>query len=308
MRCVCRKTLTVLLCAVFLCAGVFAGQNEADAESVFERHEVFSYEASRLVQRLQEGRHLLVISGSMDSYMLGNLRNAIIANTGISVALDLSSVTALFDIHKEAFNGCKNLVSVTIPDGAMQIRWQCFLGCENLTAINATENNDYFSSSDGILYSKDGTELVICPCGWQGSVEIPLLVSAVREGAFSNCPNVTSFSLQTRAEEYQQDGEVRTRVIENDTFSVLDGILYSKDMTVLVQFPGGRSGEVLVPATVKEIAPRAFAYCSRITSVEVPSGASTFRFSSRRTCSATPTAEKGLKRGSSRARSRTPAR
>ncbi len=239
-------------------------------QPVATRHEVFSYDSANLALRLPQGPHLLVVSGPMDSYMLGHLRDAMIANSKASFFLDLSAVSALFDMDKEAFVGCKNLVSLVIPDGAMRIRWQCFTGCDNLIAINATENSDSFASSGGILYDKTGGELVVCPPGWTGVVELPLSVSSVRSGAFANCSRVTAISLAIRREVYQQDGKEVERIIENEYFSVRDGILYSKDMKRLVQFPGGKSGSVVIPNTVEVIGRESFAYGSRVTAVEIP--------------------------------------
>ena len=247
-----------------------AQDRTAENAMVATRHEVFSYEAANLALRLPEGTHLLVISGPMDTYMLGHLRNAIISNRKAMFSLDLSAVSALFDMDKEAFNGCRNLVSVVIPDGLVRIRWQCFLGCENLIAINATENCDSFASSAGILYDKTGTELVVCPCGWDGVVQIPLSVASLLSGAFANCPKVTGFALESRTEEYELDGQKKERTVENEWFSVQDGILYSRDMKRLVQFPGGKSGRISVPETVQEIGKESFAYCNRVTAVELP--------------------------------------
>ena len=265
-----------LLCAQFFSQQNVMSQNtDSDDEQGRQfatRHEVLSYEAANLALRLPSGSHLLVISGPMDTYMLGHLRDAMIANRDVLFSLDLSAVSALFNLDKEAFNGCANVVSLVIPDGTMEIRWECFLGCDNLIAINATENCDSFSSVDGILYDKTGTEVVVCPSGWNGEMKIPLSVSSVRSGAFANCPNLTAFALETRIETYQENGTEKERVIENDYFSVKDGILYSKDMKRLVRFPGGKSGRVQIPETVEAIGTEAFAYGRRVTSVEIPEG------------------------------------
>ena len=253
------------------------------------RHEVFSYESINFALHLPQGNHLLVISGPMDSYMLGHLRDAMIANPKVSFFLDLSAVSALFDMDREAFNGCKNLVSLVIPDAAVRIRWQCFTGCDNLIAINATENSGSFASSGGILYDKRGGEVIVCPPGWTGVVELPLSVSSVRSGAFANCSRVTAISLATRREVYQQDGKEVERIIENEYFSSRDGILYSKDMKRLVQFPGGKSGSVLIPDTVEVIGREAFAYGARVTAVEIPDSVHTIEKMAFGYCSALQT-------------------
>ncbi len=263
-----------LFTALFMTERIFAQDGELSQSQALEqtviRHEVYSYDSANLALRLPEGNHLLVISGPMDSYMLGHLRNAMIANPKALFSLDLTAVSALFDMDKEAFVGCKNLVSLIIPDGAMRIRWQCFTGCENLTAIHASENSDAFASFSGILYDKTGGEVVVCPPGREGVVELPLSLTSVRSGAFANASKVTAFSLDVKKETYLQDGKEEERLIENQYFSVRDGILYSKDMKRLVQFPGGKSGSIIIPNTVEVIGKEAFAYGGRVTAVEIP--------------------------------------
>lgn len=295
MRSVCFRLhkkfffLTLLLVAGSLFAQEMGQNQNPEGTPVVVRHEVFSYEAERLIRRLPDGTHHLVISGPMDTYMLGNLRDAMLSKPGVLFSLDLSAVSALFDLDKETLNNCRNLVSLVIPDGLVRIRWQCFLGCDNLTAINATDGNDVFSSSKGILYDKAGSEVVVCPCGWNGAVEIPLAVSSVRSGAFSNCPKVTGFVLETRTEEFERDGKTELRVIENDTFSTSDGILYTKDKKRLVQFPSGKSGRVTIPDTVETIGKESFAYGARVTAVELPASVRTIEKMAFGYCSALET-------------------
>ena len=278
-RWLCKKVMVLAL--FMLMVGFVSFAQETDAvqgmradevpvQTTATRHEIFSYEAEKLIRRLPEGTHLVVISGAMDTYMLGNIRDAIRANPQAAISLDLSAVSALFELHKEALNDCKNLVSLVIPDGLVRLQWQCFTGCDNLTAINATDGNEHFSSARGILYDKTGAELVVCPRAWNGTVTIPLSVARIRSGAFANCPNVTDFALETRTETYQENGEQKERVIENDTFTVRDGILYTKDMARLVQFPAGKSGRISIPGTVQVIGRESFAYCARVTAVEIP--------------------------------------
>ncbi|MBQ2062664.1 MAG: leucine-rich repeat protein [Oscillospiraceae bacterium] len=57
----------------------------------------------------------------------------------------------------------------------------------------------------------------------------------------------------------------------NTAFTVRDNILYTADMTTLVQFPCGCGGDVTVPDTVTAIGPNAFD-ASYVTSVTMPEG------------------------------------
>ena len=110
-----------------------------------------------------------------------------------------------------AFFGCKNLTSVTIPEGVTSIGSYAFNACDltsmeipasvtaigtldasalggagrNLTAYFVDEQNTAYTSVDGILFSKDGTVLVAYPQGKKDtSYSIPESVTCIASDAF----------------------------------------------------------------------------------------------------------------------------
>lgn len=59
----------------------------------------------------------------------------------------------------------------------------------------------------------------------------------------------------------------------NPNFATKDGVLYSKDMTVLYRYPRGKtSRSFTVPQSVTAIAPRAFEQCSKLQTILLPDG------------------------------------
>ena len=78
-------------------------------------------------------------------------------------------------IEKYAFQNCTSLTSVTIPDSVTNISGSAFIGCNKLERIDVSENNDTYSSVDGILYNKEKTEMLIVPEGNKsiGRIETP---------------------------------------------------------------------------------------------------------------------------------------
>ena len=110
-----------------------------------------------------------------------------------------------------AFFGCKNLTSVTIPEGVTSIGSYAFNACNltsmeipasvtaigtlddsalggagrNLTGYFVDEKNTAYTSVDGILFSKDGTVLVAYPQGKKDtSYSIPESVTCIASDAF----------------------------------------------------------------------------------------------------------------------------
>ena len=115
------------------------------------------------------------------------------------------------NICRFAFFGCKNLTSVTIPEGVTSIGSYAFNACNltsmeipasvtaigtlddsalggagrNLTGYFVDEQNTAYTSVDGILFSKDGTVLVAYPQGKNDtSYSIPESVTCIASDAF----------------------------------------------------------------------------------------------------------------------------
>ena len=57
---------------------------------------------------------------------------------------------------------------------------------------------------------------------------------------------------------------------ENPNCASENGILYSKDMTILYACPAAHEGSVVIPDTVKEIGPRAFDSCKNLKEIIIP--------------------------------------
>lgn len=108
-------------------------------------------------------------------------------------------------IGYRAFYLCDNLVGITIPDSVTYIGDEAFSGCERLTEISVGKGNEKYCSQHGVLYSKDMTRLILCPCGKSGSLTISEGVSDIREWAFGGCYAVTDIVLPDSVKRIGED-------------------------------------------------------------------------------------------------------
>ena len=176
----------------------------------------------------------------------------------------LTSVTipnSATNIGERAFEGCTSLTSVSIPNSVTSIGEYVFRECNNLTAINVNADNPNYSSLDGVLFNKDKTILVSYPGGLQGEYTIPNSV-IIGDEALSYCSGMTSINVST----------------DNPNYSSLDGVLFNKDKTTLIQYPGGKQGEYTIPSSVTQIGSAAFGGCIGLTSVTIPNSVTSLEY------------------------------
>ena len=116
-----------------------------------------------------------------------------------SSLIHLTLPEGLTSIKQGVFDDCTSLETVYIPASMNNIHTifhvEAFHGCKKLTQINVNENNQKYSSVNGILYNKNKTELLLCPKGLGGIITIPIGVQSIHAGAFRDCVNITEIIL-----------------------------------------------------------------------------------------------------------------
>ncbi len=87
------------------------------------------------------------------------------------------------------------------------------------------------------------------------SVFIPASLTTIGDGAFSAAYGVQAYTVDPANPVYTNSPE---------------GVLYTRDMTDLVQYPAGRSGTYLIPNTVLNIGANAFDGCENLPAITIP--------------------------------------
>lgn len=103
----------------------------------------------------------------------------------------------LITIGVETFRFCESLKELNIPASLQYIGERALDGCKNLEAINVDEENEHFTSVNGVLYNKDCTELLWCPKQETDTFVVPSSVQQIASRAFS-CSGVKNLVLNGR--------------------------------------------------------------------------------------------------------------
>lgn len=174
-----------------------------------------------------------------------------------------SSVTSIGD---GLFNGCTKLASVTLPSSINRIAGRMFAGCTRLTSITIPNSisNIEFRAFDGCAALTNVTiSASVTGIQWQAfsyciqlaRITIPSSVAGIADGAFIGCSQLTNITVDAGNPDYYS----------------LAGVLFERNPSALVQYPGGVAGSYSIPAGITKIRSQAFERCSKLTSIIVPS-------------------------------------
>lgn len=175
------------------------------------------------------------------------------------------NVYTVTGIVNSAFSNCKNLTYVKVSGGVANMGASTFYGCENLETVVLGDGIKKISNS--LFYG----------CASLSDINIPASVTEIDGSAFEGCASLTSIDIPanvTNIVEYAFYGCKNLASInvddKNTTYASVDGVLYNKEKTILIQAPRKIQGVFTIPSGVTNIASGAFALCEGLTGLEIP--------------------------------------
>ena len=174
----------------------------------------------------------------------------------------------------------------------------------SLRNVSVSADNPAFSSIGGVLFSKDGTELILYPSGrTQEEYAIPEGTAGIRANyAFCGASSLKTLVLPstvTNLDLYAEFPPVESIGVsdKNPAYRSIGGVLFSKDGTKLLYYPFARPGDtytappgtreigmgafqegtqhirhVILPEGLQVIDDGAFENCKSLESVHIPEG------------------------------------
>ena len=212
---------------------------------------------------------------------------------------ELQYFTNLKSISQNAFSGCRNLKTLTIPENVSSIGAKAFYYCERLSSIVIPSGVTSIGS-----YAFQG-----CKC--LNSVTIPNGVTSIGDYAFEDCSSLNSVtipasvtSIGNLAFHYYTDLTV-TDPMNPNYDGPRRGLLhiYISDLTAWCKIFFGQGvftsncatydlylnnkkiDHLVIPEEVKSISDRAFSYCNSINTVTIPNGVTSIGSSAFYKCS-----------------------
>ena len=192
------------------------------------------------------GSHLIAANQSISGTCTVKPRTKTIAGRAFDSCRNLESITipdSVVSIGNHAFFSCSSLKSIKIPKNVTSIGDEVFYNCFDLASINVDSDNLAYCSEGGVLYNKEKTEIIRYPKEKSGALfAIPDGVTSISVGAFADCANLISVT------------------IPDSVVSIGDSAFSECSSLINVRIPDG----------VIEIGYRTFYKCSRLESITIP--------------------------------------
>lgn len=164
-------------------------------------------------------------------------------------------------ISRDAFSHCNSLREVEVGRNVTTIDRGAFGHCAFLEKITIDENNTEYCDRDGVLFSKDGTNLLCYPAGrHDDTYTIPDGVTIISEFAFCGANNLVTLNIPSTI-----------HVIGTSAFAEcvkLSHVYIAENVSNIGPFAFNKCKNldfILLPSSIRSIESNSFSECDKLT-------------------------------------------
>ena len=183
--------------------------------------------------------------------------------------MNLKSITipdSVLSIRRMSFEFCTSLTDITIPSSVTNI--DAAFSCCGMLRLDVSPQNEFYSSSDGVLFNKDMTEIVAYTKDYlENEYTIPDGVTSVGDYAFHHNFYLTGVTIPDSVT------SIGNAAFENCYYladiTMPDSIISIGDWA----FSWCRDlADIKLPRNLTHIGESAFSHCDSFTSIVIPEG------------------------------------
>ena len=170
----------------------------------------------------------------------------------------------------QTFYGCAKLKEISVPAGLTEIEGYTFDGCTALEAVHVHQKNQNYKDEDGILFTKDGSDLILYPAAKTGKqYTVP-----------ENCKKLEGYAFMANTSLEQIDISPVTEMGEDVFYycTALQSMTIPEGITMLTGAVFGNCTalkSVTLPETLEVIGSGCFYNCIQLAEITIPDSVTT---------------------------------
>ncbi|HPR30634.1 MAG TPA: leucine-rich repeat protein [Prolixibacteraceae bacterium] len=242
---------------------------------------------SLTINGLMDARDFKTIRDSLPSLVELDLKNVIIVAYNGEDGTNYHTKYNANELPDFAFFNKNKLEKVILPSSLLSFGESVFLYCTGLTSIEIPPFATSIGSSafsrctklESVFMSPFLTTIkdyAFYHCTSLSRISIPFSVTSIGESAFWYCTSLSEIyiSSNVRSIEKYAFGRCPAYIHVDDNnpyYSSIDGVLYNKNQSELIQCPISKAGDFIIPSTVTRIIESAIYQCGKLKRISIPS-------------------------------------
>lgn len=171
-------------------------------------------------------------------------------------------------IGNNAFNSCSALESVTIGKDVNKIGQGAFTNCQFIETFVVDKQNSNYVAKDGVIFTKDGKNLLLYPCGKKNDYTVPEGTIKIEDFAFSDVQNLENVTIAKTVKTICPSAFKGAKILKKVDFQGTTNLETIGDHA----FQNTKLENITIPASVKNLEGAGFADIETLKEVHFADG------------------------------------